>query len=407
MEPGIVEIISLLLGLTGFGAEANPRAPTADASLQYAIPDADFVVTFDGAVVLPKNHRALSTLADQPAIKASPELVKAIRDVTSQVEGARGMVKGMIGLDVVTDVYDGTMFVRVPAQGDATFVAAVHGKFTPAMFDRIAGMTGKPAQKIGGGVMVETGANDPAVGLTKDGVLIAGTPALVKARLDNWQIPARPAGSAVAVAAEVLAGKPIFSVSVALTAGARKRVQQEQGPSKNFGTDLLDRHKTASMAVYADGIGWTWTDKTRAGMESMALMSEGMMEIMRAAQIAPRGAAKIAIAGLDAYKSNKQVAAMLKRKGDLLKLIDAYTGDGNFKIDILKNPKSNGVTARATGKRLSEVVPLASMLPVGALVFLSRSSSSPPPPPSPPPPMMTPAPGGVKTPARPPTKKQP
>lgn len=402
MEPGIVEIISLLLSLSGFGAEANPNAPTPDAALQYAMPDADIVVSFDGAVILPKNHKALSTLADQPAVKASPELVRTIRDITSQVEGARGMVKGMLGLDVVTDVYDGAVFVKIPAQGEPTFVASVHGKFTPAMIDTIAGLTGKAAQKLGGGAMVETGATDPAVGITKDGVLIAGTPALVKARLTNWKTPARPAGSAVATAAETLAARPIFSVAVALSAVARKRALAEHGTAKNAGTDLIERNKAGSFAVYADGIGWSWTDRTKAGMESMALMSDGMMDLLRAAQVAPRGMAKIAIASLDSYRSHKQVAALLKRKADLLKLVDTYTGEGNFKADITKNAATNGVTARATGKTLSEVVPLAALAPVGA--FLLMGSRSPGlddkkmmPPPAPRAPVKQPVPAPKKT----------
>ena len=101
------------------------------------------------------------------------------------------------------------------------------------------------------------------------------------------------------------------------------------------------------------------------------------MDLMKAAQLAPRGVAKIAISGLDSYKGrDKQIDALIKKKADLLKLVDLYTGDGNFKVAIDKNAKTNTVTARATGKSLSEVVPISSLIPVGAVMFFGMRSSS-------------------------------
>ena len=65
MEPtGIVEVITLLLGLSGFGLQANPKAPTPDQSLQYAMPDPDVVVHFDVAAVVPGNYKVLQNLPE-------------------------------------------------------------------------------------------------------------------------------------------------------------------------------------------------------------------------------------------------------------------------------------------------------------------------------------------------------
>jgi hypothetical protein len=382
MGIGIVEIITLLLGLTGFGAEANPKAPTPDVALQYAIPDADVVAHFDGAVVIPKNYEALTKLGDQPAIKASKELTDALKMVTGQLEGARGMVKSAVGLDFVTDIQDGTLFVQIPASGEPTFVAQVHGKFTTKMVETVGKLAGGKVTAVGSGQMMESGGNDPAFGVTKDGVMLVGTPSLVKARLDKWTMPARKAGSSLANAEALILTKPIFGLSVTLSATAKKRIQSEAehelGKEKNFGTDLLARGKHFSFGVYSDGVGWTWTDKDKTGMESMALASEGIMDLMKAAQLAPRGVAKIAISALDSYKGkDKQVDALIKKKADLLKLVDLYTGDGNFKVAIDKNTKTNTVTARATGKTLSEVMPISSLMPVGAMMFFGMRSSSP------------------------------
>ena len=57
MSVGIIEVVSLLLGLNGFGVQANPKAPTADQALEYAVPDADLVAHFDAVSVVPGNYR--------------------------------------------------------------------------------------------------------------------------------------------------------------------------------------------------------------------------------------------------------------------------------------------------------------------------------------------------------------
>ena len=65
------------------------------------------------------------------------------------------------------------------------------------------------------------------------------------------------------------------------------------------------------------------------------MMSEGTLEILKAMQIAPRGFAKVALGGLDSYKGkDKQVDELIRRKADVLKIVESYTGDGNFKTTI-------------------------------------------------------------------------
>src|SRR4051794_39671602 len=113
MSVGIIEVVSLLLGLNGFGVQANPKAPNADQALEYAVPDADLVAHFDAVSVIPGNYKALTQLADQPSIKGSPELAKEVRDLVMQIEAPRGMVKGMTGIDLTTDIYDATAFVQI------------------------------------------------------------------------------------------------------------------------------------------------------------------------------------------------------------------------------------------------------------------------------------------------------
>ena len=125
MSFGIIEVITLLLGLAGFGLQPNPKAPTADQALQYAVPDADFVAHLDAASLIPGNYKLLGQLADQPQIKASPDLQKMVRQAVNEIEGARGLAKTATGIDLTTDVYDATAFFQVVPHADPTFVVAV------------------------------------------------------------------------------------------------------------------------------------------------------------------------------------------------------------------------------------------------------------------------------------------
>ena len=144
MSFGIVELISLLLSLGGFGVAPNPKPPTVDSSLQYGMPDADIVIHFDAASVVPGNYKVLTQLPDQPQIKASPELAKAVRQLINEVEGPRSMAKGMIGFDPVVDLSDVTAFAQhVQDAPQPTFIVVAHGKFTPAMLEKVGKLTGK------------------------------------------------------------------------------------------------------------------------------------------------------------------------------------------------------------------------------------------------------------------------
>jgi len=370
---GFVEVILLMLGLSNFGLQANPNPPTPDAALQYAMPDADIVLHVDAATFVPNNYKALMQLGNQPQIKSSPELSKLVREAVAEVDGMRGIAKSTVGIDPTTDVSSATVFLQLQPKQDPIFVAAVRGKFTAASIEKVAKLTGKPSTKVGSGVMVELGGTDPAIALTKDGVLLAGAPKLVRDRLaDTWKAPARPAGGSLATAAEAIAAKPVFAMAASMSATARKWLVEELGPKKNLATDMIQRHKAASFVVHADGIGWTWIDRDKAGLDAMAQMSEGVLDLLRAAQIAPRGIAKMVIGALESYRgTDKTVDEVIKRKADIMKIVESYTGDGNFKTKIDKNPAAMRLDVRATGKFLSEVVPAGVILPLAGVAMFS------------------------------------
>jgi hypothetical protein len=229
--------------------------------------------------------------------------------------------------------------------------------------------------KVDSATVVENGS-EPAIGVTKDGVMIAGTPKLVRERLANaWKAPARAPGTSLGYVAEVIDGKPIYATILTMSQKARAEVVGKMG-GKNFISDVVQRHKLAAFSIYADGVGWSWVDNSKSGLDAMAMLSEGVIELMRAGHIAPRGLAKLALGALDSYKGvDKNLDELLKHKADLLKVVESYTGDGNFKVKLDKDVAKLRLTVRATGKTLSEVLPAGFMVPGVMWSVLMRGSA--------------------------------
>jgi len=390
---GIVDVITLLLGLSGFGLQANPKAPTVDASLEYAIPDADVVVHLDAASIIPNNYKKLVDLPEQPQIKASPDLAKMVRQAVTEVDSVRGLAKSMTGIDLATDVADATAFFQIVPHKEPAFVVAVHGKFSVATIDKIAAAAKKQDVKAGSGAWLDTGDGN-AVAVTGGGVLLVGTVGLVGERIaTTWKAPPHGAGSNLGYAADALAGKPVFAMAMTLSQTARNEAIAGLA-GQTFPSDVIRRHKLLAFSVYHDGIGWTWIDSTKPGLDAMTEVSNGMVEMLRGTQTWSRGFAKIMLGALESYRgTNSQLDELLRRKTELGKLVDAYIGDGNFKAKIDSDPKSLRLAVRLTGKSTSDVVPFALVVPAALAGFMAARSapvttSAPPvliaPPPPPP-----------------------
>jgi hypothetical protein len=383
MSIGIVELIAMLMGASGFSVGTNPTTPTPQAALEYAMPDADVIAYADIGAVVPGNYKVLTGLVNQPQIKASPELSDALRQLVKEIEGPRGLAKGLTGIDLVTDISDVTASMKLVPQHDPDWVVTVHGKLDATTIDKVAKISGKSSTRLGNNVWFDAG-DGTAVGFN-NGAIVAGTTKLVQARLaDTWKAPALTAGTNLGAASDVIANKPVLAIVVGLSPSARKQALAMHGgngnASPNFLLDVIKRHKQWSFAINRDGIGWTWIDTTRAGMESMAQLSDGIVDLLRAAQIAPRGFAKIALGSLDSYKgTSKQLDDVIRHKADLMKIVDTYTGDGQFKAQLDKDTRTNKLTVRLSGKSLSDVIPLGGLVPVFAAWGVLERSSAPAP----------------------------
>ena len=370
---GIVDVITLLLGLSGFGLAPNPKPATPDATLQYAIPDADVVLHFDAASVIPSNYRKLSALASQPQIKASPELSKAVRQAVTEIESARGLAKTMSGIDVTSDISDITAFFQIK-RDEPDMVIAVHGHFSAANIEKISNTLHKPAVKLPNGSARVEVDDTKELAFAPDGVLLFGTRALIDARVQGgWKAPAHGSGTNLGYTAEMIAQHPVFALAVTLSQSSRDQAVADIG-GQNVATDMIKRGRLATFALFHDGIGWSWIDSSKAGLDAMTDISNGAVDLLRAAQIAPRGVAKIVLGGLESYRGNRDVDQLLAHKADLVKLVDAYIGDGTFKAKVTADPKTLRLDVRLTGKSASDVVPFAALVPMGVLFMVGRSA---------------------------------
>jgi hypothetical protein len=283
----------------------------------------------------------------------------------------------MTGIDVTTDIADATLFIHVIAQkGDPEALVAVHGRFSAASIDKIAGLVHKPAVKAKGGTWLEVD-DKHAVAVTGDGVLLFGTRGLIVERTrGDWKPPPHGAGTSLAYPADVLAGKPVFAISLSPSQLARDTGVAAAADGPAIVRDLIKRSKAWSFSVYHDGIGWTWFDSSKAGLDSMTDMSNGMIDVFRASQIAPRGVAKIVFGALESYRGDPRVDELLRHKADLVKVVDTYIGDGTFKAKVDADAKNLKLSVRLTGKSVADVMPIGIVIPlaIGGMLVETRTS---------------------------------
>jgi hypothetical protein len=374
---GIYEVIALALALGGFGVQANPKAPSADVVLEYAVDDADVIAYVDAVPLIPGNYSALKKLPDAPEIKGSPALKDVVGKVIAEVEGARGMVKAAVGVDLTTDLSSATIFVKMSQPPELVMVA--RGKFPADMPTRIGKMMGGKAEVIGDAQLIAvSGGSSPfeVLAVSKGGVLFAGSRKLVTARLaSTWKSPARPKGSILEKAAKLLRDKPVYMVAASFSSG-RIKTQVEASAGKDDAA-ILDRFAYIAGAMFHNGLGWVIEDKNAKGHARSVMASDGAIDLMRAAHLAPRGFAKLILSFVDDIKSKDPgLEEVKKHKGDILKIVDQFTGDGKFKVKTDADAKAFRVSVRATGKKVSDVLPVGLIIP-GLWVTMMKASKAP------------------------------
>jgi hypothetical protein len=373
---GFAELLALLMTLAGFGVDQNPNAPTGKQVLHYAPARADYMLHVDLVGVVPNNYDLLTKLPDHPTVKKEAKARDAIAQLVGQAEAGRSMIKGMIGLDPITDITSVTAWINVPDAGDPNVLVVVRGNIPADLIDNIAGASGMPTTEVKG---VATLSPEPemlcAVG--PRGEVLFGTKAWVEPRLSkSWK---RERAGAIAKGAEALLDK---KPTVLLASGPSKRwvrkVSRELAnePEAALLVDLATGHSFLAVSILHNGVEWTTTARTKSGYARAVRASDGAVELMRSFHHASRGVARVLLAAIPSYKgTNEVVDAIVAHADEIMKLVENTTGDGTFKVERDASAGKRTVHITATGDDLSDVLPAAGVVPVlGAAGFFLVAS---------------------------------
>jgi hypothetical protein len=378
MGTGIWQVVSILMSLSGFGVQKDAAAPSAAEVVKYAPDDAETMFYLDTSSLIPGNYDLFAKLPSDPNIKAVPDAAQAIGDMVMKAESGRAMVKSMTGFDPVTDLRSVAGWATMNGNFTAppSFVVAIRGNFPKDMLDKVAKAAPKGSHKVDkvdGRTYLTAADGHASVGVAADGTVIFGTPALVKARVANGWKAKTPAGSLADRASATLDGKPFLFAATHFSPASQKAIDGLiTDDDAAIIRDLVDGQDYASMSLYPDGVGWTYTGKSAAGYQRAITASEGMVLLMRSAHMFTRGLADILYAAVDSYAKNPAVAQIVAHKADLMKLVETWSGDGQFAASWDKKDAQNQLGVRLTGKSLSDVVPIVGLaIPVGAVAALS------------------------------------
>lgn len=372
---GFVEFIALLLSLGNFGVSANTQAPSAAEVMQYAPADADIVIHADLQALVSSNYKALEALPGSEAIKKNPRAQEALEGVLGQIRMGASMVKGFTGIDPIADVHSVSAWLKLPSAGDPEILVVVRGNMTPEIVARIAQTMGGTAAELDGNKVCTAPDGTMALGI-KNKALLFGTTVWVRERLGKGWKAAKPASGARL--AELFKARPFFLLASMPSQIAVTRMSQELSDSDNVALDLVRGHEFAALTLVHNGMGWTWTARDKAGYERALLASEGVIDLLRSSQFGSRGLARLVFAGLRSYSGrSSEIGFIVQNEAELMKLVDSVTGDGMFKVDMKKQAAERTVTVMATGKKFSDVVPVATILPGmgAAFYFMMRGEA--------------------------------
>ncbi|MBK9033831.1 MAG: hypothetical protein IPL61_21615 [Myxococcales bacterium] len=369
-------ILAMIMALTSFAIKPNPKAPTAEVVLEHTVDDADVFVHLDLTPTVIDNYAVWQKLVDEPLVKQMPALRDGLRDASTQAEGGRAMVKSLIGVDLAADLTSITAYAKFKPSGPPDVLVVVRGAIAADLPQRLSqNMGGKP-ETIDGRVAATT-SDGMMIGTAKSGALLVGTRAWVAPRLaDGWKAAPRARGSAWAHIATALTPKPFFVLASKPSSSAAAQLATQIPAS--FGRELVTQHTLAIVTASATGIGWTYQAKDAAFAARIKLASEGWIELMRAAHIAPRGMAELAVAALPSYAGRgAALDDAIKHKDQILAAVGELTGDGKFQATVKQSGTLVTVTTR--GRRISDVVPVGLVMGLGALGWVSATAPAPAP----------------------------
>ncbi len=361
---GLTEIIAFLMALSGFGVEPNPKAVGAAEVGRYAPAEADIMVHLDTTALVPGNFKALLDLQSNKDLAAIPALRTELRKAVAQVDSGRGMLKATLGLDVTTDVTSVTGFAHVTA-ADPEFLVVVRGRLA-GVVDKAATLLGTPPRAVHGRPTVA--AMNLMVAETADGQVLVGKPAWVEARLAPTWKPTGLTGR-LAGAARIVDAKPALAVAVAPSPAMLAQL----GPD----AIMLGTTRFAGGSLLHNGTQWVMQGGNAADYQRHLALTEGYVDLLRAAHLAPRGMARMFLAYVDVIAaSDRDLAELARNKPQLTALVERYFSGGEFQTKIDREPREHRVSIRLTGKKLSDVLPVGALVGLGAIGWLTATQEA-------------------------------
>ncbi len=376
-----VQLLSVLFSLADFGVAQSAKAPSPAEVSKYGVEDADVFLFVDLEPVVAKNYRAFVALRDKKEVRAVPELAGSIDRAVSEAEAGREQARKMFGVDPVTDLRSIAMWVKL-GTGEPTGVIALRGRFPATWLDSAGHLSSGQRFEVDG----QKGAllGDAAVARTRDGQVLVGTRALVEERLKKgWKAPAGKAGSGAAELRAALGERPLLTVVFAPGSAARQLMTSRAADDPAL-RDIAAGLSQARFSVLRNGVSWRYVATDRNGYQAAVLASEGILDLMRASHLFARGIARLVLSAVRTHvRSEPKLQAIVARETELLRLVDQLTGDGRFAASVSRSPAKNTVTVKATGRTLSQVVPVAGVFPLaaaGAFFALRMGKEATPPP---------------------------
>ena len=202
--------------------------------------------------LVPGNYQALAGMAGGPALREAPDAQAMIQDVMRELEAFRGMARGLMGVDPVTDIDSASVWIRLPADGLPAVLAVIRGTIGDDIVGRIASLTGAEVIEVHGrkALLAPDGVAMLAV---KDGDLLVGTPAWVEVRLTEGWKPVRPRAAA-ARAAAMLENAPFFVAVSSPSRGRGARRGHRLGPGR--GRLRHRQYRGASAVMHSTAARW-------------------------------------------------------------------------------------------------------------------------------------------------------
>src|SRR5262249_16287364 len=150
-------------------------------------------------------------------------------------------------------------FVKLKPVGAPEGLAVIRGKVPANLVKKVSALTGGKIDVIDGRDAV-TVDDTSYLATSKSGAGLFGTASLVKPRAAApWEGPARGKDAPLARLAQVLDARPFLAGYFHPSEFLVKSLENEQ--DKNAGTEMLKGLETWTLALYHDGMSWSWTDR--------------------------------------------------------------------------------------------------------------------------------------------------